>query len=98
MIMLLLIFKSSEPKYHGLWIFGLILIGLGAISIGISTELLAKTEEWLSRQTTVELIAAGKDSSINLKVWAYVLPGATIALGVNLLTEFLLRRKDEHNG
>lgn len=97
-IALLLMFKSAKPKYHGLWVFGLLLIALGALTIGIGTELLTNTEEWLSQQKKAEIIAAGIEASIHLKVWAYVFPGATIALGVNLLTEFLLRRTGEPHG
>jgi tellurite resistance protein TehA-like permease len=93
-IVLLIAFKSSKPKYHGLWIFGLFLIVVGAVTISIGTELLTDTEEWLSQQKKTDLIAAGKEATIHLKVWAYVFPAATIALGVNLITEFLLRRND----
>lgn len=94
-IALLVLYKSTRPKYHGLWFFGLLLIVLGAITIGLGTELLTNTEEWMTRQNKSELIAAGKEAAINLKVWAYVFPGASIALGVNLLTEFLLRRNGD---
>jgi len=94
---LLALFKSSKPKYHGLWFFGLLLIALGALTIGMGTELLTNTEEWLLQQKKADLIAAGKEATIHLKVWAYVFPAASIALGVNLLTEFLLRRNDGGN-
>ena len=97
-IALLLMFKSSQPKCHGLWIFGLLLITLGALTIAIGTECLTNTEAWLSQQKKAELIAAGKEATIHLKIWAYVFPSTTIALGVNLLTEFLLRRNGEHRG
>lgn len=96
-ILLLVMFKSSKPKYHGLWIFGLLLIALGGLVIGIGTELLVNTEIWLTQQKQAELIAAGNEASTHLKVWAYVFPSATIALGVNLLTEFLLRRNGDHH-
>lgn len=96
-IALLAMFKSAKPKYHGLWIFGLLLIFLGAITIGVGTELLTNTEEWLIQQKKPELVAAGEEATIHLKIWAYVFPGATIALGVNLLTEFFLRRNGENH-
>ncbi len=94
-IVLLALFKSTRPRYHGLWIFGLSLIVLGAMTIGLGTELLTDTEEWLGRQKEAKLIALGKEATIQLKIWAFVFPGATVALGVNLLTEFLLRRNGE---
>jgi len=59
-VALLMMFKSIKPKYHGLWIFGLLLIVLGAITIGIGTELLTNTEEWLIQQKNVDLIVKGK--------------------------------------
>jgi hypothetical protein len=97
-VALLMMFRSIRSKYHGLWIFGLLLIVLGAITIGIGTELLTNTEEWLIQQKNADLVVKGKEAAINLKVWPYVFPGATIALGVNLLTEFLLRRNYDANG
>ncbi len=97
-IVLLVVFKRTKHKYHTLWIFGLLLIVLGAIMIGVGTDLLTNTEEWLTQQKKVEFIAAGKEAALHLKVWAYVLPGATIALGVNLLTEFLLRQNNKNHG
>lgn len=88
-------FKSAKPKYHGLWIVGLCLIIIGALVIGIGTDLLQKTEDWLPQQTSITSIAKGKEAIINLQIWAYVFPAATISLGVNLITEFMLRRNDD---
>lgn len=94
-LFLIWFFKSAKPKYHGLWIFGIGLIMVGAMVIGIGTELLHKTEDWLPKQTSEAAIFQGKEAIISLHVWAYVFPAASIALGVNFITEFLLRRNDE---
>jgi tellurite resistance protein TehA-like permease len=85
-----MLLKCSKDK-AGLWIYGLLLIIIGAITIGVGTELLTNTEEWLPKQSKASLIDAGKKAIFHLKVWAFVFPGASIAFGVNLLSEYVLR-------
>jgi len=90
-ILLMYFYKNTKPKYYGIPMFGLLLISLGALVVAIGIDFSEIVKPFLNPDTPKPDYEYAKNLNLNIQVWAYVFPGASIALGVNLITEFLLR-------
>ncbi|WP_203142917.1 hypothetical protein [Marinobacter mangrovi] len=85
-----LLYKEAKPKYHGLWIFGILIIAIAGMLAG-SLDIL---EHFIS-----EKLAAGSEKEVlkeaqhTVGVWIYIGPAVIAAIGANLVTEFILTDK-----
>ena len=90
----MLLYKRTQPGYYGLFIWGILLIICAAFNFQWLSEVLDKSSS-LRPRTDAEI-----DATINvvstLKVWLYICPGVTAAVGSNLITEFMLRRRGQN--
>ena len=88
-IFVLFSFKDKRPKYHKLWMYAFVLIALGSVIAAIGYDLLYLIEQYVKLGKPDQYLA--EETKLHVSLWVYVFPGITIALGVNLLTEFLLK-------
>lgn len=91
---LVYVYKESAPRYHGIFLFGVIFILWAAFSLGILKALIVDPDK-------VEMFFGGRFSpqinkiNANLDMWVYIFPAVNAAIGVNLISEFLLRNKTD---
>lgn len=88
---LLFMLNSFKRKFHLYWIFGLLFIGIGAVLIAMSEQLIHATAEWLLNNPEAVAQSQGAEAILHTKIWGYVIPAPLIGLGINLVTEFILR-------
>lgn len=80
--------KELKPLYHRYWFFGVIFL---IISAALFALLGSVTDMIL----TVRVNNQTKEVVTTLAIWAYVGPAVLLAIGANLITQFLVLKKPE---
>ncbi|ODB35618.1 hypothetical protein BB427_03180 [Pseudoalteromonas sp. BMB] len=84
-----LMLKGATPVYHRYWLFGVFFIIISAAFFALLDGL---TKAVLSLKFEEEVINDVKNA---LAIWAYIGPAASLAIGANLITQFLILAKPE---
>lgn len=92
LFLMIVLFKGIKPKYHGLWFFGFLIICIAGLLAGGLSILEGNLSKNLADGNTKQAL---KDAQHTVTVWIYIGPAAIAAIGVNLITEFILRDKPE---
>lgn len=90
-LVMLYLYKSKPPKYYGLFLWGVLLICYSGFVFGWLSDaiyLLNEAAVWNENEKKVrnEIVS-------NLKVWVYLFPAVTAAVGVNLISAYLTKEK-----
>lgn len=91
LFVIIIIYKAISPKYHGMWIFGVLLILLAGLLVGALNII----DALIQVQRTKGVSELALEASV--KIWVYVGPAVIAAIGVNLITAFILKDKAEMN-
>lgn len=94
LFVIIIIYKTISPKYHGMWMFGALLILLAGLLAGALNILDAFIQAQLAKGAT-EL--ALEEAKASVKIWVYIGPAVIAAIGANLITAFILKDKAEIN-
>ncbi len=94
LFIMVVIYKETSPKYHGMWIFGSLLILLAGLLAGALNILDVFIQAKLAGGATELALEEAKRS---VKIWVYVGPAVIAAIGANLITAFILKDKPEIN-
>jgi len=91
LLMLIGFYKLFQPKYYGIPLFALFFILVGTGVLGMSSDFLDIV--------TPNIVDGNPDNTYlndikaKIEMWGFVFPAVTLAIGVNLFTEFLNREK-----
>ena len=87
LFILIFIYKLVSPRYHGLWIFGMTFIAISGLLAG---SLLLLKKFYAENIATFEGVDV---ANFGLELWLYIVPAVIAAIGVNLITEYILKNK-----
>jgi len=91
LFIMLYYYKSMQPKYYGLFLWGGALIVWSALCFGELNNAVNLMNSSSPNNHTEETL---KNNIISvLQVWLYIMPAITAAIGANLITQFLLSKK-----
>ena len=80
-------YKAIQPKYHGNWVFGVIFIMVAGLLAGTLNLL----------QSFIVKHAGNLDevgsATFTLELWLYIVPASIAAIGVNLISQYLVTAK-----
>ncbi len=93
LVVVVILYKEGKPQYHGLWIFGGLMIMIAALLFVILSGLPSIIEQLNSegKVSNTEF----QSSKENIALWAYIGPAVIAAIGANLITEYILRDKPD---
>ncbi|WP_440056716.1 hypothetical protein ACSLBF_17700 (plasmid) [Pseudoalteromonas sp. T1lg65] len=89
LVLFALMLKGAKPIYHRYWLFGVFFIIISAAFFALLDGL---TKAVLSLKFEDEVI---NDVKNTLAIWAYIGPAASLAIGANLITQFLVLAKPD---
>ena len=85
------LFKEHPPKYYGYLLWGGFLIACAAFNFSWLTDVITQIEQSSTKSDQDTLVK--HEVLENLRVWVYVFPAVSAAIGANLFTAFLTTKK-----
>lgn len=95
LLVFIYLYKQTRPKYYGILVGGILLLGYSAAVFYSLSDVKAHIAKLYVRATN--LSQSDKEAyeviGKKLELWLYVLPVAVGAIGANLITDFIKKKK-----
>ncbi|SHE69062.1 hypothetical protein [Vibrio gazogenes] len=88
LFILISVLKIKQPKYHGYWVFGIICIMISGLLAGTLTLLGGLIKSYADELQGVE------QATFTVELWLYIVPASIAAIGVNLISQYLVSEKE----